>query len=113
MRPAARYPYHAAMGGTESRSARPAASLAAVAALLAGAIWVFDRWVMPARAPRYDDPSIWEAVLNSRWVLGTIRLVGLAGALYVVLSVLARIRRGQWLSRWGPFAVDDRVTSVA
>ncbi len=79
-------------------------TLAAVLAALA-----FDAWFMPPRAPIFVRPSIWAVLIDSRWVIGGVRLVGAIGAAYVVLSILARIRQRRWLIKVGSAEVDEEV----
>jgi hypothetical protein len=77
-------------------------------AVPAGAL-LFDRLLMPGRAPVFHNPSVLDVVVDSRLMVGLARLSALVVAGYVLLSVAARVRRGQWLSAVGPFTVDESV----
>lgn len=48
-----------------------------------------------------------ELIFESRLMVGAARLAILAFGLYVVLSVLMHMRRGQWLTGAGPFKVSE------
>lgn len=74
--------------------------------LVVGGVFVFSRWVMPPTAPVFDDPSALEALIDSRLAVGVIRLVGLAVAVYVVVSVIALMRGGRWIVKMGSADTD-------
>ena len=88
---------------------RPLCRWLGVALTAVLAALVFDTWFMPPRAPIFVRPSIWAVLIDSRWVIGGIRLVGAIGAAYVVLSILARIRQRRWLIKVGSAEVDEDV----
>ena len=58
---------------------------------------------MPTRTPVFHDPSVADVLIDSRLMVGLVRLCGLILAGYLLLSVFARVQRGQWLSAVGPF----------
>jgi hypothetical protein len=53
-----------------------------------------------------------ETIFQSRVMIGAARLTLLAAALYVALSVLSHIRRGQWLTGAGPFKVSEAARTL-
>lgn len=63
--------------------------------------------------PKFDDPNFWEALLEANPMMGFVRLSIMAGAIYVVISVIALTSRGQWLSRAGPFQVQGSVDELS
>lgn len=67
----------------------------------------------PRRPPELAHSSVLNAIFDSPWLIGAVRLVAIAGALYVLASVAARIGRGQWLKRVGPLDADTSVEAVA
>ena len=75
-------------------------------------IWLLIRALVPPTTPRFQDPSFIEAVFASRFVIATVRFAILFAALYVVVSVVALIARGQWLSSVGPFRVSESVRAL-
>jgi hypothetical protein len=83
--------------------------LLAVPALLvlfaAGTYAVGDAVLAPAPAP--DHPGFVDTVLGSRAVVVAVRLAVISGGVFVVVSVVALIARGQWLTRVGPVHVSD------
>jgi hypothetical protein len=78
----------------------------AVLVLFAAGIYaVGDAVLAPAPAP--DHPGFVDTVLGSRAVVAATRLAVISGAVFVVVSVVALISRGQWLTRVGPVHVSD------
>lgn len=82
-----------------------------VAGVVVGAV-AFDTWLMPGQAPTFDSPSVADVLIDSRLMVGIVGLCGLILAAYLLLSVFARVHRGQWRSAVGPFQVDESVRSV-
>ena len=68
--------------------------------------------LVPARAPNFSDPSTLEAVFDSRFAITLARVLMLFGTVYAVVSVVALISRGQWLSSVGPFKVGESVRTL-
>jgi hypothetical protein len=60
-----------------------------------------------APVPASKEPGFIDAVLASRAVIAALRIAIVASALFVVLSVVALTRRGQWLTRLGPVEVEE------
>ncbi len=58
-----------------------------------------------APAPTPDHPAFVDTVLGSRAVIAAIRLAVIFAGVYVVVSVVALIARGQWLTKIGPVEV--------
>jgi hypothetical protein len=71
------------------------------------AIAAADAVLAPAPASR--EPGFIDTVLASRAVIAAIRIAIVASALFVVLSVIALTRRGQWLTRLGSVEVEKLV----
>ena len=59
-----------------------------------------------------DDPGFVDTVLGSRAVVASIRLAVIFAGVFVVLSVVALIARGQWLTKVGPVEVSERVSDL-
>src|SRR4051812_6985689 len=69
--------------------------------LFAAAIFAIGDAVL-ASTPAPDHPGFVDTVLGSRAVVATIRLAIIFAGVYVVVSVVALIARGQWLAKVGP-----------
>jgi ABC-type protease/lipase transport system fused ATPase/permease subunit len=85
---------------------KPAAILLAAAGIYA----VGDAVLAPTPTP--EHPGFVDAVLASRAVMASIRLAIIFAGVYVVVSVVALITRGQWLTRVGPVEVSERVADA-
>jgi hypothetical protein len=72
--------------------------------LFAAAIFAIGDAVL-APAPTPDHPAFVDTVLGSRAVVAAIRLAVIFAGVYVVVSVVALIARGQWLTKVGPVEV--------
>jgi len=83
------------------------AGLCALAAL-GGAIYL--AWF--ASLPKFSQANFWESLVEGQPIVGFVRLVLMFAAVYVILSIIARISRGQWLNRAGPFQVQDSVQKL-
>jgi uncharacterized small protein (DUF1192 family) len=59
-----------------------------------------------------DHPGFVDTVLGSRAVVAAIRLAIIFAGVFVVVSVVALIARGQWLTKVGPVEVSERVSVV-
>ncbi len=68
--------------------------------------------LIPAETPRFTDPSTLDVVFASRFTITVVRVAILFGGIYAVVSVVALISRGQWLSSVGPFKVSDSVQAL-
>jgi len=79
--------------------------------LFAAAIFAIGDAVL-APAPTSDHPGFVDTVLGSRAVVAAIRLAVIFAGVYVVVSVVALIGRGQWLTKVGPVEVSDRVSDI-
>jgi hypothetical protein len=79
--------------------------------LFAAGIYVIGDAV-PAPAPTPDHPGFVDTVLGSRAVVAAIRLAVIFAGVFVVISVVALIARGQWLTKVGPVEVSERVRTV-
>lgn len=58
----------------------------------------------------HADPTVWDTIFASPVVIAAARVVILSaaavllfGGLYIAISILHRMRHGQWLRRAGPF----------
>jgi len=65
-----------------------------------------------ASTPASDHPGFVDTVLGSRAVVAAIRLAIIFAGVYVVVSVVALIARGQWLTKIGPVEVSEPVSDV-
>jgi hypothetical protein len=64
-----------------------------------------------APMPSPGKPSSINTLLGSRAVVAAIRLAIISAAAFVVISVLALIKRRQWLIRVGPVEVSEQVSN--
>lgn len=79
-----------------------------VVLLLVGAGWsIWD--AITADSPVPQDPSVFDRVLASDAVLAAARIAVIFAAGYLVISVVALISKGQWLTRVGPVEVSESV----
>ena len=87
---------------------------AAVLVLVGVAVLLFlaIRALVPAKEPRFTDPSFIEVIFANRLVVTLARVALLAAVLYIVVSVVALVSRGQWISGVGPIRVSDSVRTV-
>lgn len=76
----------------------------------AGIYVVGDAVLAPTPVP--EHPGFVDAVLASRAVMAAIRVAIVFAGVYVVVSVIALITRGQWLTRVGPVEVSERVVDA-
>jgi len=101
-------------GSTAERWGQRLGRLLAVPGLLvlfaAAAFAIGDAVLAPAPTP--DDPGFVDTVLGSRAVVAAIRLAVIFAGIFVIVSVVALIARGQWLTRVGPVHVSERVSDV-
>lgn len=67
------------------------------AVFLALSYWAFT----PRRAPHQTNPSVWDVLVDNRWVVGGIRALGLAVSIYALLSIYDTVWRGAWAERIG------------
>ena len=62
----------------------------------------FDHWIMPPHRPDFGkNSSAFDALIDSRLVIGLIRLLAIIVAVYVVGSVVAHMRAGRWIVAFG------------
>ncbi len=61
-------------------------------------------------SPNHADSGVWDTIFASPVVVAAARVVVLSaaavllfGGLYIAVSILYRMRHGQWLHRAGPF----------
>lgn len=76
----------------------------------AGAYAIGDAILAPTPAPK--QPGFIDTVLGSRAVVAAIRLAIIFAGVFVVVSVVALIARGQWLTRVGPVQVSEQVSDI-
>lgn len=79
--------------------------------LLAGGAYAIADAVL-APTPAAQNPGFIDVVLASRAVVAAIRLAIIFAAAFVVVSVVALIARGQWLTRVGPVQVSEQVSDI-
>jgi ABC-type protease/lipase transport system fused ATPase/permease subunit len=65
-----------------------------------------------APTPTPYQPGFVDTVLGSRAVVAAIRLAIIFAGVFVVVSVVALIARGQWLIKVGPVEVSERVSDI-
>lgn len=59
--------------------------------------------------PTFKNPNFVDAILESRLVMAGVRIAIIGASVYVLVSVIGLISRGQWLSSVGPFKVAEAV----
>jgi hypothetical protein len=91
------------MGETLPEPSQPSSKVAIASAILllvAGGVflgWLFVWHLVPRNAPVFKDPSFWDVLIDSRLMVGIVRLVALVLATYLVVSVIALMGARQWL----------------
>lgn len=65
-------------------------------------VWLFAT----TGEPRIQHSSALSAVFDSRWMIAGVRTIGAVLALYIAVSVAARVQQGQWVKSVGPVATD-------
>lgn len=63
--------------------------------------------------PLNAEISPWNAIFASRLMLFAARLAVLSFVAYAIASMLASVRRGQWLTRVGPIEVAESTQRLA
>lgn len=76
----------------------------------AGVYAIGDAVLAPTPTPK--QPGFIDTVLASRSVVAGIRLAIIFAGAFVVVSVVALIARGQWLTRVGPVQVSEQVSDI-
>ncbi len=76
--------------------------------LVVGLIYV----LVPSHEPRFDKPNFLEAIFASRFTIAVARVAIVFAAGYIVVSVVALIWQGRWLSRAGPFETSESVRAL-
>jgi len=66
--------------------------------------------LVPPAPPGLAHSSVLNVLFDSRWVVGGVRLVVLAVALYLLLSIVVRVEQDQWLKHVGPADVETDET---
>jgi len=79
--------------------------------LFAAAVYAIGDAVF-APTPVSKQPGFIDTVLGSRAVVAAIRLAIIFAGIFVVVSVVALIARGQWLTRVGPVQVSEQVSDL-
>jgi hypothetical protein len=64
--------------------------------------------LVPPHGPTFTHPSVWDEMVDSRFIVGVVRLIGLVVALYLVISVVALIAQQRWLTAIGPVQTETR-----
>lgn len=64
--------------------------------------------LVPDEPPGLRHTSVLNALFDSRAVVGGTRVLGLALAVYLLVSVVVRVERDQWLRNVGPADVAGR-----
>jgi hypothetical protein len=68
----------------------------------------FFLWLVlvPPHGPVFTHPGVWDEIIDSRFIIGVVRLIGLVIALYLVISVVALIGQQRWLTAIGPIRTE-------
>jgi hypothetical protein len=75
-----------------------------------GAFAIGDAVLAPT--PVSKSPGFVDTVLGSRAVVAAVRLAIIFAGVFIVVSVVALIARGQWLTRVGPVEVSEQVSDI-
>lgn len=87
------------------RSGHLLLALALLVLFAAAIVAIGDAVLAPTPTPTH--PGFVDTVLGSRAVVAAIRLAIIFAGVFVVVSVVALIARGQWLTKVGPVQVSD------
>jgi len=90
---------------------RRAVVVAALMALLA-AVAAVAYTAFSSAIPTFHNPNFVDEIFESRVVLGASRVGLVAAAAYVLISIVALISRGQWITSVGPLKVGESVRTV-
>ena len=75
----------------------------------------FFFWFVP-RGPTFTRPSAWDTLIDTRFLIGIIRLVGLlvglTAATYIIASVIGLLKAGRWLLTFGPARAQAETTDA-
>ena len=83
--------------------------LPTLAVLFAAAAYAIGDAIL-APTPVAENPGFVDTVLASRAVVAAVRLAIIFAGVFIVVSVVALIARGQWLTRVGPIHVSEQVS---
>lgn len=85
------------------------ATLVILGALVGAAVMLLRLWKVGIISPNGNPLHI---VFASRMMVASARLAVLFLGVYIVLSILMHMRRGQWLTAAGPFKVSESVRKL-
>jgi hypothetical protein len=80
-------------------------------AIIGAGVMVFKMYFGHVSVSRSENPL--NAIFRSRLMITAARLAILATGLFIVLSILMHIRRGQWLTAAGPLKVSESVRRLS
>jgi len=84
----------------------------ALAVLVIASVYAIgDALLAPTPVPK--EPGFIDTVLGSHAVVAAIRLAIIFAGAFVVLSVVALTKKGQWLVRVGPVQVSEQVSDLS
>lgn len=87
---------------------KTAAGVVLMLAILAGLVALFVFILVPSKAPVFPHPSLWDVIVDSRLIIGVLRLIGLVIAIYLVVSVIALLVDQRWVTAIGPIQTETR-----
>jgi hypothetical protein len=96
-----------------SDTARSVFGFVLALALLVGLFFLM-KGLFPADLPQPDDPDFVDAIFSNRAVIWAARVLLVAaavvlavGGVFIVASIVFRMKTGDWLKRAGPFEVSE------
>jgi hypothetical protein len=86
--------------------------------VLTGAVVLAWAGLAPTELPAPSDPTITDAVFQNRGMIFAVRLLVVfaalvlsVGGVFMISSIVVRMRNGDWLKRIGPFEVSETAAS--
>jgi len=94
------------MGETTKKAASTVVGAVLFVGIVGAAGVAFDHWIMPPHTPDFGPhPSAVDALIDSRLVIGLVRLLAMFLAVYLAGSVTHHMRNRRWLvALWGASA---------
>ncbi len=74
-----------------------------------GGTWPFHS--RPAPVERFDHPSAWQYFFSDTTTLGFVRLAIVVASVFIIVSVVALLVAGRWMSGFGGLSVDEKESS--
>ncbi|MGN6557160.1 MAG: hypothetical protein ACTHLH_04010 [Solirubrobacterales bacterium] len=100
---------------TRARRGNTALFLLPLSICIAGIV-LLAKGLYPVNLPPMKDPDFIDTVFDNRAVLWAARLLLVSvlafGGSFIVVSIVIRMKNGEWLRRAGPFEVSETVNEI-